>query len=158
LYFHEKGGSPPVIEKPQRGRTVKTLPEILHDAMLLLQQSDNAYDEGAVRNPPSPRVLGALIKDSATADLATCGYCERGFRRVSGIHIGSQRLGMIPDSPCDRVFVMHGGNMTDDNKLPWMAHVDGDVLRKRSGDARRFSSAETAYSAAQAAATKKWHP
>lgn len=77
---------------------------------------------------------------------------------MRGIHIGSQSLGMIPDSPCDRVFAAHGGNMTDNNALPWMAHVDGDVLRKKSGDARRFSSAEAAYAAARKASPKRWHP
>ena len=99
-----------------------------------------------------------MIKDSATAGLATCGNCTRGFRRVGGIHIGSQRLGMIPDVPCDRVFAVHGGNMTDDNDRPWMAYVDGDPIRKKSGDARRFSSAEAAYAAARKAAPRRWHP
>lgn len=99
-----------------------------------------------------------LIKNFATAGLVTCGYCNRDFRRVDGIHIGSQRLGMIPNSPCARVFVTHGGNLTDNNKHPWMAHVDGDVLRRRSGDARRFSSPKTAYAAARKAAPEKWHP
>jgi hypothetical protein len=98
-----------------------------------------------------------LIKDSATAGLATCDYCARDFRRQDGIHIGSQRRGMIPDSPCDLVFAAHGGNLTDDNARPWMAHVDGDVLRKQSGDARRFSSAKAAYAAACKAAPRKWH-
>jgi hypothetical protein len=99
-----------------------------------------------------------LIKDSAAAGLVTCGYCDRGFRRMNGIHIGSQRLGMIPNSPCARVFVLHDGKMTSDNKRPWMAHVDGDVLRKCRGDVRHFSSPKTAYTAARKAAPQKWHP
>lgn len=99
-----------------------------------------------------------LIKDSTTAGLVTCGYCDRGFRRVNGIHIGSQRLGMIPDSPCARVFVARDGDMTDDNKRPWMAHVDGNMLHKRGGGTRRFSSPKTAYTAAREASPKKWHP
>ena len=103
-------------------------------------------------------MIEPLIKDAETAGLVTCGYCDRGFRRVNGIHIGSQRLGMIPDVTCDRVFATHGGSMTDDNDRPWMAHVNGDVVRKKSGDARRFSSAEAAYAAARKAAPKRWHP
>ena len=99
-----------------------------------------------------------MIKDSATAGLATCGNCTRGFRRVDGIHIGSQRLGMIPDVPCDCVFAVHGGNMTDDNNRPWMAYVDGEPVRKKSGDARRFATAEAAYAAAREAAPRRWHP
>lgn len=99
-----------------------------------------------------------VIKDRGIAGLITCDYCDRDFRRVDGIHIGSQRLGMIPDAPCDRVFATHGGNMTDDNKRPWMAYVDGDVIRKQSADARRFSSAKAAYAAACKAAPRRWHP
>ena len=99
-----------------------------------------------------------MIKDAATAGLATCAHCDAGFRRVEGIHIGSQRLGMIPSVPCDRVFAVHGGSMTEDNKRPWMAYVDGAPVRKQSGDARRFASAKAAYSAAKRAAPRRWHP
>ncbi len=103
-------------------------------------------------------MIEPLIKDAGTAGLVTCGYCDRGFRRVGGIHIGSQRLGMIPDSPCDRVFATHGGSMTDDNKRPWMAYVDGGSIRKQSGDARRFATSKAAYAAACKAAPRRWHP
>ncbi len=99
-----------------------------------------------------------MIRDAGSAGLATCGHCDRGFRRVGGIHIGSQRLGMIPDVPCECVFATHGGNMTDDNVRPWMAYVDGDPVRKKSGDARRFATAEKAYAAARKAAPRRWHP
>ena len=99
-----------------------------------------------------------IARDAATAGLVTCGNCDRGFRRVDGIHIASQRLGMIPDVPCDRVFAVHGGSMTDDNERAWMAYVDGEPIRKKTGDARRFSSAKTAYAAARKAAPKRWHP
>lgn len=99
-----------------------------------------------------------VIKPSWSARLVTCSYCDRGFRRVSGIHIGSQRLGMISDVPCERVFASHGGSMTDVNERPWMAYVDGDPIRKKRGDARRFSSATAAYAAARKAAPKRWHP
>lgn len=54
-----------------------------------------------------------LIRPSASAALIQCPYCDHsdfGFRRVNGIHIGSQRYGMIPDTPCERVFAIHGGN------------------------------------------------
>lgn len=99
-----------------------------------------------------------LIKEAASAGLVTCTYCERGFRRVDGVHIASQRLGMIPSAPCDRVFASHGGNMTDDNTRPWMAYVDGAPIRKQSGDARRFATAKAAYAAARKAAPRRWHP
>jgi hypothetical protein len=103
-------------------------------------------------------VSDPVVKDSGTAGLVTCRLCDQGFRRVDGIHIGSQRLGMIPNTPCDRVFASHGGSMTEDNKRPWMAYVDGDVIRKRSGDGRRFSSAKAAYAAACKEAPRRWHP
>lgn len=99
-----------------------------------------------------------VIKDAAGARLETCRLCDQDFRRVDGIHVGSLRRGMIPNTPCDRVFVIHGGTMTDDNTRPWMAHVDGDVVRKKSGDARRFASAEAAYAVARKTAPQRWHP
>lgn len=92
----------------------------------------------------------------STEDV-TCDYCDRDFRRVDGIHIASQRLGMIPNAPCDRVFA------TCDKKAPdlarsWLAYVDGDLLRKSSGELRRYTSAATARRAARKAAPRRWHP
>ena len=97
-----------------------------------------------------------MIKDAATARLATCIHCERGFRRVDGIHVGSQRLGMIPNVPCDRVFAARGEGA--DTARPWLAYVDGEVLRKKTGEARRFVTARAAYAAACAEAPRRWHP
>jgi hypothetical protein len=99
-----------------------------------------------------------MIRDAATAGLVQCGNCDRGFRRINGIHIGSQRLGMIPNIPCKRVFAVHGGHATETNDRPYLAYVDGGPLRKRSGEARRFASAEAAYAAACKAAPRRWHP
>ncbi len=103
-------------------------------------------------------VTTPAIRDAASAGLVTCRLCEEGFRRVDGVHVPSQRLGMIPATPCERVFTVHGGNLTDDNKRPWMAYVDGAPIRKQSGDARRFATAKAAYAAALKAATRSWHP
>ena len=97
------------------------------------------------------------IHNAATAGLVTCGNCDVGFRRVDGVHIASQRFGMIPNVPCERVFATHGGSMTEDNKRPWLAYVDGAPLRKQSGDARRFATARAAYAAACKAAPRRWH-
>jgi len=99
------------------------------------------------------------IKDAATAGLVRCGSCDIGFRRFEGIHIGSQRKGMIPDVPCERVFATRGsGNMTEDNARPWLAYVDGAPIRKKNGDTRRFATAKAAYAAARKAAPKRRHP
>lgn len=97
-----------------------------------------------------------LIRDAASAGLAQCRLCDTGFRRVNGIHVGSQRLGMIPDIPCDRVFATRGEGA--DTARPWVAHVDGEPLRKQSGYARRFASPATAYAAALQSAPRRWHP
>lgn len=98
------------------------------------------------------------IQDAATADLITCGNCDHGFRRVDGIHIGSQRLGMISNVPCDRVFAA----CDNDPKVPlsrsWLACVDGQLLRTPRGVVRRYASKSTAYRAARKAAPKRWHP
>jgi len=100
----------------------------------------------------------ALIQPSSHAGFVQCGNCTRGFRRVGGDHIGSQRFGMIPNTPCEQVFAVHLGNATEDNLRPWIAYIDGEPVRKKSGDARRFTTAEKAYAAARKAAPRKWHP
>jgi hypothetical protein len=102
-------------------------------------------------------LMAAQPKSETTAGLITCDYCDRGFRRVDGIHIGSQRLGMIPNAPCDRVFA------TCDKKAPdiarsWLAYVDGAPLRTHNGEIRRYTSASTANRAARKAAQRRWHP
>ena len=99
------------------------------------------------------RERGPLIYPAHSAGLVQCGNCERGFRRVAGVHIGSQRLGMIPDSPCQRVFATHGGS----DVKPWMAYVDGSPVCTSLGYARRFKTARAAYRAALLAAPKRWH-
>lgn len=101
---------------------------------------------------------GPMIRSAGSAGLVQCANCTAGFRRVDGVHIGSQRLGMIPNTPCERVFATHGGNMTENNNRPWMAYVDGEPIRKKSGDARRFAAADKAYAAACKAAPRRWHP
>jgi hypothetical protein len=107
--------------------------------------------------PDCARKLGMEWTHAATASSTTpaaCALCAAGFRRVNGIHVGSQRLGMIPNSPCERVLAVR----YDDSKCPWTAQVDGELLRKLSGGARRFSSQQTAYAAACKAAPRRWHP
>lgn len=98
------------------------------------------------------------IEPACSAELVECDNCKRGFRRINGVHIGSQSLGMIPNTPCRRVFVVDGGNMTDNNTRRWMAYVDGDTIRKSNGVPRRFGSAIAAYRAARRAAPEMWHP
>lgn len=92
-----------------------------------------------------------------SADLVQCAYCAAGFRRVDGVHIGSQRLGMIPSTTCDRVFAQC------DKKAPtlarsWTAYVDGALLRKSGGEIRYYTSASTALRAARKASPRRWHP
>ncbi len=101
--------------------------------------------------------MSVLVKDVGTSESTTCDYCDRGFRRVDGIHIGSQRLGMIPNASCDRVLA------TCDKKAPdiarsWLACVDGAPLRTSGGELRRYTSASTARRAARKAAPRRWHP
>jgi hypothetical protein len=57
--------------------------------------------------------------------IPRCSMCERGFKRRGGVHLPSQRLGMIPESPCRLVEatpVENGG------RLPWIAYVRGHRL------------------------------
>lgn len=99
-----------------------------------------------------------VIREAVSAGLVECAYCDKGFRRIGGVHIGSQRLGMIPNTQCEHVFVTHLGSATESNARPWIAYVDGEPLRRASSDARRFASPSTAYRAACAAAPRRWHP
>ncbi len=104
---------------------------------------------------PDDRDHLVLIHDAATAALATCKNCDIGFRRAHGIHVGSQRLGMIDDIPCDRVFAARGEGT--DTARPWLAYVDGAPLHKHSGEERHFASAKAAYAAARKASPRQWH-
>lgn len=81
--------------------------------------------------------------------------CDAGFRRVRGIHIPSQRLGMIPEKPCARV----GAAVDDaaDFRRRFVAYVDGALLCKRDGEVRRFATATAAVNAARKAAPRRWH-
>jgi hypothetical protein len=85
-----------------------------------------------------------------------CHLCDAGFRRVEGIHIGSQRLGMIPDRPCTRVLAkVHDAPKV---RRRWTAHVDGEPLRrKHDGAIRKFATATAAVNAARNAAPRSWH-
>jgi hypothetical protein len=94
-----------------------------------------------------------MIREAATAGLVQCGNCDVGFRRVNGIHIASQRLGMIPDIPCDRVFAAQ----IEGTKRPWRAYVDGAPLRDKYGMPRHYATAKSAYAAACKAAPRRWH-
>jgi hypothetical protein len=98
-----------------------------------------------------------VVRDAATAEAAQCRLCDAGFRRVNGIHIGSQRLGMIPDTPCDRIFVVLG-DTAPNVRRPWVAYIDGKQFCSRLGAPRWFASAKTAYAAACAESPRKWHP
>lgn len=104
-----------------------------------------AWAEAAIQTRPAESV-----------GLAQCPHCIRGFRRVGGVHVGSQRLGMIPDTPCGRVLAAYSEN--PESPRPWLASVDGDVLRTQRGEVRRFATFEAAYRAACAGAPRRWHP
>lgn len=106
----------------------------------------------------TPEEGSPVIHEAVSAGLVQCAHCDAGFRRVGGVHVGSQRLGMILNTPCERVFATHLGNATESNTRPWMAYVDGEPLRRASSDARRFASSTAAYRASCASAPRRWHP
>lgn len=87
-----------------------------------------------------------------------CANCDHGFRRVEGLHIGSQRLGMIPSTPCDRVLAVCNKRSEVPLARSWLAYVDGSPLRTPGGEFRRYTSKSTAYRAARKAAPRRWHP
>ena len=99
-----------------------------------------------------------LLCEAGSKAMPHCGLCDAGFRRVDGIHVGSQRLGMIPDRPCRRVYA----DQLEDaavHERRFVAYVDGDILRvKATGEVRRFATATAAVSAARKASPRKWHP
>lgn len=100
----------------------------------------------------------AEVHESASTKRVTCPLCDRGFRRVDGVHISSQRLGMIPSTPCARVFAVLALEETRDEAHPWIAYVDGQrLLNKRSGEVRRFASVGDASFAARKASPRRWH-
>ena len=101
--------------------------------------------------------IAKMVQPASSAALVTCAYCEKGFRRVNGRHIGSQKLGMIPDTPCDALFAAHVGNATEQNRKPWLAYVDGSPLVNAKGVPLRYSKPEIAYEAAKKWSPRRWH-
>lgn len=100
-----------------------------------------------------------MIREAVSAGLVTCGLCDHGFRRVDGVHVPSQRLGMIPATPCERVFAVCDKSPKAPLARSWLAYVDGEPLRsKKSDEVRRYASASAARRAARKAAPRKWHP
>ncbi len=93
-----------------------------------------------------------------------CGNCEIGFRRVNGIHIGSQRLGMIPDTPCDAIVATKFNHGDDHERYKggarrnWGVYVDGELLRTKAGVGRAWTTEAAALRAGRKAAPKRWHP
>lgn len=98
-----------------------------------------------------------VVRPADTANLITCPYCDKGFRRVNGRHVGSVKLGMIPDTPCERIFAAHVGNATEHNKKPWLAYVDGAPLENANGVPLRYAKADIAYQAAKKWSPRRWH-
>jgi hypothetical protein len=69
--------------------------------------------------------------------LDVCGNCKVGHRRIAGIHVPTQRKGMIPATPCDRIVAVRINSWTIG---PWYVYVDGALLRTPRGEPRRYSS------------------
>lgn len=99
------------------------------------------------------RSRGASVSYFRESSLVTvqpaqhqCPYCDRGFRRVMGIHVGSQRKGMIPSVACERVVAVGQGA---GGKAPFVAYVDGRALVNRDGIPRLFAAKKTAVRAAR---------
>ena len=87
---------------------------------------------------------------------ARCRLCEAGFRRVAGVHVGSQRLGMIPETVCIRVFAVRDEGPAYLRRR-WLAHVDGAPLCRLDRVVRRFATEHAAIAAALAGAPRRWH-
>lgn len=95
--------------------------------------------------------------------MRKCGDCEAGFRRVDGIHIGSQRLGMIPDTPCDAIVAERYGHGDDSMRYQggprrqWGVRVDGELLLTKAGVGRAYTTEAAALRAGRKASPKRWH-
>lgn len=116
---------------------------------------------GEVQLVPRRRLRAAPLVhvDQREGDpMPTCARCDAGFRRVDGIHVGSQRSGMIPHEPCRRIFATHDATGWPRRRDHWLAFVDGELLRGEDGEARHFASALAAYDAARVASPRLWHP
>lgn len=92
----------------------------------------------------------------AEGAAVTCRLCTAGFPISHGNHYGTQRLGMIPHTPCEKPRGVHLGAATDQNLRPWIAYAGGadQPLTKKNGVPRRFTTEQTALEAARAAERK----
>ncbi len=114
-------------------------------------------DDGAHGESSSAvKVWPVQVRDAATAEGSRCSLCDAGARRDGGFHVGSQSFGMIPTTPCERVFA---ARMNADvghlrgTIVPWMAYVDGAPLAgsSHSDAVRLYRSSAAAYAAAERA-------
>lgn len=82
--------------------------------------------------------------------IRNCPRCDIGTPRTHGWH---------GKHACELVYAAHVGAATEINARPWLAYVDGDCLRRKSGDGRRFATPAAAYRAAcKAAPDRKGRP
>lgn len=101
-----------------------------------------------IDTPPVPIKLVIASGEGWRRETLSCGTCDRGHRRICGIHVATQRKGMIPETPCTRVAAVNSG--APDPK-PWRGVADGDFIRDKAGDPREFATAHAAYRAARRA-------
>lgn len=90
--------------------------------------------------------------------MTACYLCDTGFPICAGVHYGTQRLGMISNTPCEHAnfWAVHLGNATDINKRPWIAYLRSNTrtpLLKANGVPRRFTTKEAALEAGHKATT-----
>ena len=121
----------------------------------ILADCRGALDESA---PCRESVARAYNKMLGSPAARSCELCDAGFRRVEGIHVGSQRLGMIPDRPCAHVYAEHDRDAPLRHERRFVANVDGARLQNKRGEARRFETEAAAVKAARKAAPRRWHP
>ena len=89
-----------------------------------------------------------VVGEAWRRETASCGHCDLGHRRLCGIHIPTQRKGMIPAAPCRRVAAVNTGAA---DARPWLAVADGVTVRTPRGVPRSYATAHAAYRAARRA-------
>ena len=98
------------------------------------------------------QILRIPIHTTESAKDVQCVMCKCKSPRIDGgVHVDSSQLGLLTNSPCDRVFAAR-------DHTGWLAYVDGAPLLHDSGEVMRFSSVTTAYRVACAGAPTRWHP